>query len=147
LLRQGDKNRIELVREFRESERAVLFGLKSFWEGVDIAGESLSLVVIDKMPFDPPEDPVHEARVARMKANKENWFGNYVLPQAVLRLKQGLGRLLRTHEDRGVMAILDTRLHTKSYGKFVINALPPARRTENLKNVEHFYEAYDDTPF
>ena len=147
LLRQGDKNRIELVREFRESESAVLFGLKSFWEGVDIAGESLSLVVIDKMPFDPPEDPVHEARVARMKANKENWFGNYVLPQAVLRLKQGLGRLLRTHEDRGVMAILDTRLHTRSYGKFVINALPPARRTELLKNVEHFFGAYDDTPF
>jgi Rad3-related DNA helicase/serine/threonine protein kinase len=147
LLRQGEMNRIELVREFRESEGAVLFGLKSFWEGVDIAGESLSLVVIDKMPFDPPEDPVHEARVARMKANKENWFGNYVLPQAVLRLKQGLGRLLRTHEDRGVMAILDTRLHTKSYGKFVINALPPARRTENLKNVEHFFEAHDDTPF
>ena len=147
LLRQGEMNRIELVREFRESESAILFGLKSFWEGVDIAGESLSLVVIDKMPFDPPEDPVHEARVARMKANKENWFGNYVLPQAVLRLKQGLGRLLRTHEDRGVMAILDTRLHTKSYGNLVINALPPACRTENLKKIEHFFEAYDDTPF
>ena len=147
LLRQGEMNRIELVREFRESESAILFGLKSFWEGVDIAGESLSLVIIDKMPFDPPEDPVHEARVARMKANKENWFGNYVLPQAVLRLKQGLGRLLRTHEDRGVMAILDSRLHTKSYGNLVINALPPARRTEDLKNVEHFFEAYDDTPF
>jgi Rad3-related DNA helicase len=147
LLRQGDMNRIELLREFRASESAILFGLKSFWEGVDIAGETLSLVVIDKMPFDPPDDPVHEARVARMKASKENWFGNYVLPQAVLRLKQGLGRLLRTHEDRGVMAILDTRLHTKRYGKLVINALPPARRTEQLKNVEHFFETYDDTPF
>ncbi|HXX77133.1 MAG TPA: ATP-dependent DNA helicase, partial [Ktedonobacteraceae bacterium] len=147
LLRQGDMNRIELVREFRESDSAILFGLKSFWEGVDIVGESLSLVVIDKMPFDPPEDPVHEARVARMKANKENWFGNYVLPQAVLRLKQGLGRLLRTHEDRGVMAILDTRLHTKGYGKLVMNALPPASRTEHLKNVEHFFKEYDDTPF
>ena len=147
LLRQGEINRIELVREFRESEGAILFGLKSFWEGVDIAGESLSLVVIDKMPFDPPDDPVHEARVAMMKANKENWFGNYVLPQAVLRLKQGLGRLLRTHEDRGVMAILDTRLHTKSYGKLVINALPPARRTEQLRHVENFFEANDDPPF
>ncbi len=147
LLRQGDFNRIELVRRFRESEAAVLFGLKSFWEGVDIAGESLSLVVIDKMPFDPPDDPVHEARVARMKASGENWFGNYVLPQAVLRLKQGLGRLLRTHEDRGVMAILDTRLHTKGYGKLVINALPPARRTDNLKDVQRFFEEDDDTPF
>ncbi len=147
LLRQGDFNRIELVRRFRESEAAVLFGLKSFWEGVDIAGEALSLVVIDKMPFDPPDDPVHEARVARMKAVGENWFGNYVLPQAVLRLKQGLGRLLRTHEDRGVMAILDTRLHTKGYGKLVINALPPARRTDNLKDVQRFFKEDDDTPF
>jgi len=147
LLRQGEMNRIELVREFRASESAILFGLKSFWEGVDIAGETLSLVVIDKMPFDPPVDPVHEAQVARMKANKENWFGNYVLPQAVLRLKQGLGRLLRTHEDRGVMAILDTRLHTKRYGNLVINALPPARRTEQLTHVKHFFENYDDTPF
>ncbi len=146
LLRQGEMNRIELVREFRESESAILFGLKSFWEGVDIAGESLSLVVIDKMPFDPPDDPVHEARVAKMKASKENWFGNYVLPQAVLKLKQGLGRLLRTHEDRGVMAILDTRLHTKSYGKFVIDALPPARRTEHLKDVQRFFEE-DSIPF
>jgi Rad3-related DNA helicase/serine/threonine protein kinase len=147
LLRQGEMNRMELVREFRESEGAVLFGLKSFWEGVDIVGETLSLVVIDKMPFDPPDDPVHEARVAKMKANKENWFGNYVLPQAVLRLKQGLGRLLRTHEDRGVMAILDTRLYTKGYGKLVLNALPPARRTEHLVDVKLFFKNFDDAPF
>jgi Rad3-related DNA helicase len=147
LLRQGDFNRIELVQRFRESEPAVLFGLKSFWEGIDIAGEALSLVVIDKMPFDPPDDPVHEARVTRMKANGENWFSNYVLPQAVLRLKQGLGRLLRTHEDRGVMAILDARLHTKAYGKLVINALPPAHRTDKLKDVQRFFEDEDDIPF
>ena len=139
LLRQGDMTRLELTRTFRETEGAVLFGLKSFWEGVDIAGEALSLVVIDKMPFDPPDDPVHEARVAQMKAAGENWFGLYVLPQAVLRLKQGLGRLLRTHEDRGVMAILDTRLHTKGYGKLVVNALPPAHRTSSLRDVERFF--------
>src|SRR5207244_12574222 len=96
-----------------ENEGAVFFRPKKLLEGVDIVGASLSLVVIDKLPFDPPDDPVHEARVAKMKANNENWFGNYVLPQAVLRLKQGLGRLLRTYEDRGVMAILDTRLTTK----------------------------------
>ncbi len=139
LLRQGDMSRIELTRRFREEKGAVLFGLKSFWEGVDIAGDALSLVVIDKLPFDPPDDPVHEARVAQMKAAGENWFGIYVLPQAVLRLKQGLGRLLRTREDRGVMAILDTRLHTKGYGKLVLNALPPARRTASIKEVEHFF--------
>ncbi|MBV8695444.1 MAG: ATP-dependent DNA helicase [Ktedonobacteraceae bacterium] len=139
LLKQGDTTRIELTRRFREEEGAVLFGLKSFWEGVDIPGDALSLVVIDKLPFDPPDDPVHEARVALMKAAGENWFGTYVLPQAVLRLKQGLGRLLRTREDRGVMAILDTRLHTKGYGKLVLNALPPARRTMSISDVERFF--------
>ncbi|GAC1360361.1 MAG: hypothetical protein NVSMB44_11860 [Ktedonobacteraceae bacterium] len=139
LLKQGDMTRLELTRRFREEEGSVLFGLKSFWEGVDIAGDALSLVVIDKLPFDPPDDPVHEARVAMMKAAGENWFGTYVLPQAVLRLKQGIGRLLRTREDRGVMAILDTRLHTKGYGKMVIEALPPARRTSNIRDVERFF--------
>src|SRR5256714_15062330 len=114
--------RIELTRQFREDKGAVLFGLKSFWEGVDIPGEALSLVVIDKLPFDPPDDPVHEARVAQMKAAGENWFGVYVLPQTVLRLKQGLGRLLRTREDRGVMPILATRLYRKTYGRRVFDA-------------------------
>jgi Rad3-related DNA helicase/serine/threonine protein kinase len=141
LLRQGDMTRLELTRRFRQEEGAVLFGLKSFWEGVDIAGDALSLVVIDKLPFDPPDDPVHEARIERMKAASENWFGAYVLPQAVLRLKQGLGRLLRTREDRGVMAILDTRLHSKGYGKIVLNALPPARRSANIQDVEQFFAA------
>jgi Rad3-related DNA helicase/serine/threonine protein kinase len=140
LLKQGDMTRLELTRRFREEESAVLFGLKSFWEGVDIAGDTLSLVVIDKLPFDPPDDPVHEARVAQMKAAGENWFGTYVLPQAVLRLKQGLGRLLRTRDDRGVMAILDTRIHTKGYGRLVLDALPPARRTASIREVERFFE-------
>jgi Rad3-related DNA helicase/serine/threonine protein kinase len=148
LLRQGETTRIELVRSFREREGAVLFGLKSFWEGVDIAGEALSLVVIDKLPFDPPDDPVHEARVAQMKAAGENWFGTYVLPQAVLRLKQGLGRLLRTHDDRGVMAILDTRLYTKGYGKQIVRALPPARRVFEISKVAQFFqEEEEDAPF
>jgi Rad3-related DNA helicase len=139
LLKQGDMPRVELTRRFRQEEGAVLFGLKSFWEGVDIAGDALSLVVIDKLPFDPPDDPVHEARIALMKAKNENWFGTYVLPQAVLRLKQGIGRLLRTREDRGVMAILDTRLHTKGYGRLVLDALPPARRTSSLRDIDRFF--------
>lgn len=147
LLRQGDLPRIEITRKFKE-ESAVLFGLKSFWEGVDIPGEALSLVVIDKLPFDPPDDPVHEARVAQMKAAGENWFGTYVLPQAVLRLKQGLGRLLRTRDDRGVMALLDARLHTKGYGKQILSALPPARRTSSIKDVERFFaEEQEEEPF
>ena len=146
LLRQGDMPRIELTRQFREEKGAILFGLKSFWEGVDIVGEALSLVIIDKLPFDPPDDPVHEARVAQMKAAGENWFGIYVLPQAVLRLKQGLGRLLRTRDDRGVMAILDTRLYTKGYGKLVLEALPPARRTASIKDVDRFFNE-EPAPF
>jgi Rad3-related DNA helicase len=140
LIVQGrDASRLEMLRQFRERPQAVLFGLKSFWEGVDVVGEALSLVAIDKLPFDPPDDPVQEARVARMKEAGENWFGDYVLPQAILRLKQGIGRLLRTSEDRGVMAILDTRLHTKGYGRQVLAALPPARRTILIDDVRRFF--------
>lgn len=141
LLVQGrDVGRVEMVRQFRELPRAVLFGLKSFWEGVDVAGEALSLVAIDKLPFDPPDDPVNEARVAQMREAGENWFGDYTLPQAILRLKQGIGRLLRTRDDRGVMAILDTRLRTKGYGRQVILALPPARGTSSIAAVESFFD-------
>jgi Rad3-related DNA helicase len=139
LVQNRDFGRLELLRQFRERERAVLFGLKSFWEGVDVAGESLSLVVIDKLPFDPPDDPVQEARVNQMKAAGENWFGNYVLPQAILRLKQGVGRLIRTRDDRGVMAILDRRIYTKAYGRQVMLALPPAKRSESLTDVRAFF--------
>jgi Rad3-related DNA helicase len=138
VLRQGEMNRPDLIKRFR-AEGAVLFGLKTFWEGVDIAGEALSLVVIDRLPFAPPDDPIHEAIVNGMKARGENWFGTYVLPQVVLSLKQGVGRLLRTHEDRGVMAILDARLYTKGYGKEVLNALPGATRTAQLADVERFF--------
>ena len=96
-------------------------------------------MVIDRLPFEPPDDPVHEARVARMKARGENWFREYVLPQAVLQLKQGVGRLLRADDDRGVMAILDARLHTKGYGKSVLRALPPAPLVTTMKDVERFF--------
>jgi Rad3-related DNA helicase len=139
LVQGRDFARGELLRQFRERERAILFGLKSFWEGVDVPGEALSLVVIDKLPFDPPDDPVQEARVNRMKAEGANWFGGYVLPNAILRLKQGVGRLIRTRDDRGVMAILDKRIYTKGYGRQVMLALPPARRTESMEDVRRFF--------
>lgn len=139
LVQGRDFARVELLRQFRERERAILFGVKSFWEGVDVPGEALSLVVIDKLPFDPPDDPVQEARVSRMKADGANWFGGYVLPNAILRLKQGVGRLIRTRDDRGVMAILDKRIYTKSYGRQVMLALPPARRTERIEDVRAFF--------
>lgn len=140
LVQGRDFARVELLRQFRERERAVLFGLKSFWEGVDVPGDALSLVVIDKLPFDPPDDPVQEARVSRMKADGANWFGGYVLPNAILRLKQGVGRLIRTREDQGVMAILDKRIYTKGYGRQVMLALPPARRTERIEDVRFFFD-------
>lgn len=140
ILVQGrDFARVELLRQFRERDRAILFGLKSFWEGVDVPGEALSLVVIDKLPFDPPDDPVQEARVSRMKAEGANWFGGYVLPNAILRLKQGVGRLIRTRDDQGVMAILDKRIYTKGYGRQVMLALPPARRTDRIEDVRSFF--------
>ncbi len=139
LVQGRDFTRAELLRQFRERDRAILFGLKSFWEGVDVPGDALSLVVIDKLPFDPPDDPVQEARVNRMKAEGANWFGGYVLPNAILRLKQGVGRLIRTREDRGVMAILDKRIYTKSYGRQVMLALPPARRSERIEDVRAFF--------
>lgn len=139
LLRQEDLPRAELIRRFKSAHNAVLFGLKSFWEGVDIPGEALSLVVIDRLPFHPPDDPVHEARIARMKARQEAWFAGYVLPQATLQLKQGVGRLLRSDDDRGVIAILDPRLLTRSYGKSILYALPPAPLVTSMEKVEHFY--------
>ncbi len=139
VLCQGDLPRAALVRSFRQQRGSVLFGLKTFWEGIDIVGDALSLVVIDKLPFERPDDPVHAARVTRMIKNGEDWFGEYVLPQAVLQLKQGVGRLLRSQEDRGVMAILDSRLRTRRYGRLVIEALPPAPLTSRIKDVERFY--------
>jgi Rad3-related DNA helicase len=146
VLAQGrELSRMALLKAFRESPRAVLFGLKSFWEGVDVQGEALSLVVIDKLPFDPPDDPVHEARINQMKAAGVNWFGEYVLPQAILRLKQGIGRLLRTRDDRGVLAIMDKRLYTKSYGGQVLAALPPARRVTAIEEVRAFFAADAET--
>jgi Rad3-related DNA helicase len=139
VLRQGDLPRAELVRRFKQTGNAVLFGVKTFWEGVDIPGEALSLVVIDRLPFESKDDPVHEARVAQMKARRENWFRDYVLPQTILQLKQGVGRLLRADDDRGVMAILDTRLYTRGYGKSILRALPPAPLVTGIEEVERFF--------
>ena len=131
LLRQGDMSRIELTRRFREEKGAVLFGLKSFWEGVDIAGDALSLVVIDKLPFAPPDDPLVQARIRKLRQEGRNPFMEFQLPQAVTLLKQGVGRLIRDEKDRGVLMILDGRLLSKSYGKTVLESLPPFALTRD----------------
>jgi Rad3-related DNA helicase len=138
---QGMAPRNELLDLFRNDARgAVLFATKSFWEGVDIPGEALSLVVIDKLPFAPHRDPVVQHREQRIRDAGGNPFTQHMLPEATLALKQGVGRLIRAETDRGVMAILDSRLNTKRYGPRMIASLPRARRTLRFEDVAAFFE-------
>jgi ATP-dependent DNA helicase DinG len=129
---QEDMPRARLIEWFKTTPNAVLFATATFWEGVDIPGEALSCVIIDKLPFANPDDPVVQARTERMKAQGEDWFGGFMLPRAVLALKQGFGRLIRTRSDRGLVALLDRRVVTMRYGETVMRSLPPARRITTL---------------
>jgi ATP-dependent DNA helicase DinG len=122
---QGEGSKSALLSAFKTTPRAVLLGTNSFWHGVDVPGEALSLVVIDKLPFDVPSDPLVAARIERIRENDGNPFAEYQTPMAVLDLKQGLGRLLRSRGDRGILAVLDPRLMTKGYGKTFLASLPP----------------------
>jgi ATP-dependent DNA helicase DinG len=124
---QGEGSKVALVERFRSTPGAVLCGTTSFWHGVDVAGEALSVVVIDKLPFDVPDDPLVAARIARIRERGGDPFGGYQVPLAVLELKQGLGRLLRSRRDRGVLAVLDPRLTTRRYGRTFLASLPPYR--------------------
>ena len=139
LLVQGTGSRSELLVRFRELGNAVLLGAASFWEGVDVRGEALSVVLIDKLPFAPPDDPVLAARIEALRAEGGNPFMEYQLPQAVLQLKQGAGRLIRDETDRGVLVLCDPRLHTKSYGRTVRASLPPMKLTRSLADVQAFF--------
>jgi ATP-dependent DNA helicase DinG len=134
--RSGGKSR--LLDEFRITPNAVLFGTSSFWQGVDVKGESLSAVIIDKLPFQVPSDPLVSARVARVEREGGNPFSDYQVPHAVLRLKQGLGRLIRSRSDRGILSILDSRLSTKGYGKLFMASLPNYAVTENIEDLVDF---------
>ena len=117
----------------------ILLGSQSFWEGVDVRGEALSLVVIDKLPFAPPDDPVLAARIEALRARGGNPFMELQLPQAILQLKQGAGRLIRDETDRGVLMICDTRLYSKPYGRNIRASLPPMRATRELADAEAFF--------
>jgi len=128
LLLQGESSRTELLARFRRLGNAVLIGSQSFWEGVDVKGEALSLVVIDKLPFAAPDDPVLAARIDKMNREGRNAFLEYQLPHAVITLKQGAGRLIRDENDRGVLMICDPRLYSKNYGRRILESLPPMRR-------------------
>ena len=140
LMLQGEGSRNDLLSRFREHGNAVLLGSQSFWEGVDVRGEALSLVVIDKLPFAPPDDPVLAARIAQITKQGRNAFMEYQLPRAVINLKQGAGRLIRDESDRGVLMICDPRLISKPYGKRIWQSLPPFKRTRILGEAVAFFE-------
>ncbi len=137
LLVQGEAPKNELLARFQQAGNAVLLGSQSFWEGVDMPGDVLSVVIIDKLP----DDPVVAARIAQAEKNGGKPFMDYQLPHAAISLKQGAGRLIRTETDRGVLMICDTRLADKPYGKLLLNALPAMTRTRKLEVVERFFAA------
>ncbi|WP_316149220.1 ATP-dependent DNA helicase [Cupriavidus sp. BIC8F] len=141
LLVQGQASRTELLDRFRELGNAVLVGSQSFWEGVDVRGEALSLVIIDKLPFAPPDDPVLAARMEVLQKKGLSPFAVHQLPHAVITLKQGAGRLIRSESDRGVLAIFDTRLVEKPYGRQIWQSLPPFTRTREAATVVRFLES------
>jgi len=135
---QGEKSKSGLLDAFRSTPNAVLFATSSFWQGVDVQGEQLSSVIIDKLPFSVPSDPVVAARIARINAAGGNAFYQYQIPAATILLKQGMGRLIRSRADRGILALLDKRVLTKSYGKMFLKSLPPAPLTHDPATMEAF---------
>lgn len=137
---QGDAPRDALLTWFKSTRHSVLLATRSFWEGVDIPGEELSLVIMDKMPFPTPGDPLHSARMTMIDSNGQSSFGDYMLPLMNLALKQGFGRLIRRATDRGVVAILDERLSSKNYGRQTRQDLPPARFSRDFKDVHKFFQ-------
>ena len=138
ILRQGEMARGKLLSEFRRDTHSVLVGTTSFWQGVDVPGESLSCVVIMKLPFSVPDEPMVQARVETIKDRGQDAFVGYQVPQAVMMFRQGFGRLIRTATDRGVVAILDPRVKTKPYGRTFLESLPPCNRTEDLERISLF---------
>jgi ATP-dependent DNA helicase DinG len=146
LLLQGQRSKSELLDSFRRLGNAVLVASQSFWEGVDVRGEALSLVVIDKLPFAPPDDPVLAARIDTLKRQGRNAFFEVQLPRAVISMKQGAGRLIRDETDRGVLMVCDPRMVDKPYGRRIWQSLPPMRRTREIGEVEAFFDTENAAP-
>jgi len=140
---QGTAAKGQLLKRFRETPNAVLFATASFWQGVDVRGDQLSCVIIDKLPFAVPTDPIVAARQRYIEDTGGSSFYEYSVPQAIISLKQGLGRLIRSTTDRGVLAILDPRLRTKAYGKTFLKSLPPCRVTSRIEDLERVFEVSD----
>jgi ATP-dependent DNA helicase DinG len=143
---QGSASKGQLLREFRETPNAVLFATSSFWQGVDVRGEQLSCVIIDKLPFAVPTDPIVAARQRYIEENDGSSFHEYSVPQAIIALKQGLGRLIRSTTDRGVLAVLDPRLRTKSYGLTFLQSLPPCKVTSDIRDLARVFHPKSQDP-
>jgi ATP-dependent DNA helicase DinG len=139
ILAQGAAPRSQLLRQFRETPHAVLFATSSFWQGVDVVGDALSCVIIDKLPFASPADPITAARIEAIRERGGDPFGDYQVPLAILALQQGLGRLIRHRRDRGVLAVLDPRLRTKGYGRRFMASLPPAPIVHSPERISAFF--------
>jgi len=142
LLVQGERPKHVLLSRFRSSGSAVLVATMSFWEGVDVPGWALRLVVLDKIPFAPPNDPVVAARCARIDKEGGSGFAQYSVPTAAMTLKQGFGRLIRSQRDAGIVAILDSRIARRGYGRMLLASLPPALRVRDLSQLETFWRGF-----
>jgi ATP-dependent DNA helicase DinG len=146
LLVQGRASRAELIERFREHPAPLLVGSASFWEGVDVPGSQLSLVVIDKLPFAPPDEPVLKARIDAARRAGDEPFRTMQLPAAAMALKQGAGRLIRSERDRGLLMVCDARLAERAYGRLLLRSLPPFRRTRSLDEAMAFVVPGEGTP-
>ncbi len=140
LFKQGDKPRYLLIEEFKTSHKPVLFGTATFWQGVDVPGEALKSVIITRLPFAVPDDPIIEARMELLKSQNKNPFMFYQVPQAITLLRQGFGRLIRSTTDTGVVAILDPRIKSKFYGKYFLNSLPDCKKVSDITDVKSFFD-------
>jgi ATP-dependent DNA helicase DinG len=136
---QGERPKSALIQAFKGDIHSVLFATASFWEGVDVQGEALSCVIVDRLPFSRPNEPIMEARLERIASFGGSPFWDYQVPSAIILLKQGLGRLIRTRQDRGLLAILDPRILRKSYGKAFLESLPQCRWVHDREAIEPFF--------
>lgn len=140
LINQMLSSRQKALADFKDSEDAIFFGTKTFWEGVDIQGRACSCVLIDRIPFPVPSDPIIEARIDKIKREDGNWFDEYYLPIAIIALQQGFGRLIRTHKDLGMVVLMDIRIITKGYGKKILRSLPDCLKTRDIEKVKLFWD-------
>jgi ATP-dependent DNA helicase DinG len=137
VFKQGDENRLALLNKFKNTDRSVLFGTDSFWEGVDVAGDALRCVILVKLPFKVPSEPIIQARTEAIIAKGNDPFAHYSMPNAIVKFKQGFGRLIRNKKDRGCIVCLDTRLLHKAYGKFFLESLPKCQEIFDTSDKIH----------